>query len=74
MSAEPEVVVPVVVASPTPAALRESAAARRSEVRRDVVVEEDEPEGRELRRPGRVSLVEETQSWGDRVRADRPAR
>ena len=44
-------------------------AARRSEVRRDVVVDEDEPEGRELRRPGRVSLVEETQSWGDRVRA-----
>ncbi|MFC7724624.1 helix-turn-helix domain-containing protein [Nocardioides sp. GCM10028917] len=66
---EPEVVVPVVVASPTPAALRETGAARRSEVRRDVVVEEEEPEGRELRRPGRVSLVEETQSWGDRVRA-----
>ncbi|HYJ27964.1 MAG TPA: helix-turn-helix transcriptional regulator [Nocardioides sp.] len=68
-SPEPEVVVPVVVASPTPAALREAGAARRSEVRRDVVVDEDEPEGRELRRPGRVSLVEETQSWGDRVRA-----
>ena len=69
MTSEPEVVVPVVVASPTPAALRETGAARRSEVRRDVVVDEDEPEGRELRRPGRVSLVEETQSWGDRVRA-----
>ncbi|MCY4726297.1 helix-turn-helix domain-containing protein [Nocardioides sp. STR2] len=70
---EPEVEVeaaePVVVASPTPAALRETGAARRSEVRREVVVDEDEPEGRELRRPGRVSLVEETQSWGDRVRA-----
>jgi cytoskeleton protein RodZ len=70
---EPEVVEPavepVVVASPTPAALRETGAARRSEVRRDVVVDEGEPEGRELRRPGRVSLVEETQSWGDRVRA-----
>lgn len=66
---EPEVVEPVVVASPTPAALRETGAARRSEVRRDVVVDEHEPEGRELRRPGRVSLVEETQSWGDRVRA-----
>ena len=40
-------------------------------VRIEVVVEDDEPEpeGRELRRPGRVSLVEETQSWGDRVRA-----
>ncbi len=69
VSSEPEVVVPVVVASPTPVALRETGAARRSEVRRDVVVDEDEPEGRELRRPGRVSLVEETQSWGDRVRA-----
>ncbi len=69
VSSEPEVVVPVVVASPTPVALRETGSARRSEVRRDVVVDEDEPEGRELRRPGRVSLVEETQSWGDRVRA-----
>jgi Helix-turn-helix domain len=69
VSSEGEVVVPVVIASPTPAALRETGAARRSEVRRDVVVDEDEPEGRELRRPGRVSLVEETQSWGDRVRA-----
>ena len=60
----------VVVASPTPAALRESTSARRSEVTRDVAVEtDDEPEGREHHRPGRVSLVEETQSWGDRVRA-----
>ena len=60
-----------VVASPTPAALREAGAARRSEVRRDFVEadEPDEPVGRELRRPGRVSLVEEAQSWGDRVRA-----
>ncbi|NPC44192.1 helix-turn-helix domain-containing protein [Nocardioides sp. zg-1230] len=66
---ESEVAVEPVVASPTPAALRETGAARRSEVRRDVVVDENEPEGRELRRPGRVSLVEETQSWGDRVRA-----
>lgn len=69
LAVEAEVVEPVVVASPTPAALRETGAARRSEVRRDVVVDQDEPEGRELRRPGRVSLVEETQSWGDRVRA-----
>lgn len=68
--AEPEVAEPAaVVASPTPAALRETGAARRSEVRREVVVDDAEPEGRELRRPGRVSLVEETQSWGDRVRA-----
>ncbi len=60
----------VVVASPTPAALREPASARRSEVTRDLVVDtDDEPEGREHHRPGRVSLVEETQSWGDRVRA-----
>ena len=60
----------VVVASPTPAALRESTAARRSEITRDIAVEDDdEPEGREHHRPGRVSLVEETQSWGDRVRA-----
>lgn len=58
-----------VVASPTPAALRESTSARRSEVTREIATEADEPEGRELRRPGRVSLVEETQSWGDRVRA-----
>lgn len=58
-----------VVASPTPAALRESTSARRSEVTREIATETDEPEGRELRRPGRVSLVEETQSWGDRVRA-----
>ncbi|GAA5116320.1 hypothetical protein GCM10023339_24700 [Alloalcanivorax gelatiniphagus] len=60
-----------VVASPTPAALRETGPARRSEVRRDFVEADDldELEGRELRRPGRVSLVEETQSWGDRVRA-----
>lgn len=65
---EAEIAVPV-VASPTPAALRETGAGRRSEVRRDVVADEAEPEGRELRRPGRVSLVEETQSWGDRVRA-----
>ena len=58
------------VASPTPAALRESTAARRSEVRRDIEDRaEDDGPGRELNSPGRVSLVEETQSWGDRVRA-----
>lgn len=59
----------VVVASATPSPLREAAGARRSEVRRDVVEETDEaPAGRELRRPGSVSLVEDTQLWGDRVR------
>ncbi|GAB3023167.1 hypothetical protein GCM10011376_39130 [Nocardioides flavus (ex Wang et al. 2016)] len=58
------------VASPTPSALRETGAGRRSEVRREFVeTTSEELEGRELRRPGRVSLVEETQSWGDRVRA-----
>src|SRR6478672_6480371 len=66
-----EVVEGTLVASPTPAALRETGTARRSEVRRDFEPAEtaDEPEGREHHRPGRVSLVEETQSWGDRVRA-----
>jgi hypothetical protein len=64
---EPE---PTIVASPTPAALRESVA-RRSEVHREVTSEpeSDAPEGRELRSPGRVSLVEEKETWGDRVRA-----
>lgn len=66
---EDEAAAPV-VASPTPVALREAGAGRRSEVRRDGVEDtSDEPAGRELHRPGRVSLVEETQSWGDRVRA-----
>ncbi|WP_107772697.1 helix-turn-helix domain-containing protein [Nocardioides sediminis] len=58
-----------VVASATPSPLREAASARRSEVRRDLDrVDESEPAGRELRRPGSVSLVEDTQAWGDRVR------
>lgn len=59
----------VVVASATPSPLREAASARRSEVRREVPEETDEVTGgRELRRPGSVSLVEDTQVWGDRVR------
>jgi hypothetical protein len=58
-----------VVASATPSPLREAASARRSEVRRDVEREDEtETAGRELRRPGSVSLVEDTQAWGDRVR------
>jgi hypothetical protein len=58
-----------VVASATPSPLREPAGARRSEVRRELPDPvEEEPVGRELRRPGTFSLVEETQSWGDRVR------
>lgn len=56
------------VASETPAPLRESAAGRRSEARLHLPVEESELEGRELRRPGSVNLVEDTQVWGDRVR------
>ncbi len=71
-TSEPEVE-EALVASPTPAALRETGAGRRSEVRRDFVETaqpgEPAPEGREMHRPGRVSMVEETQSWGDRVRA-----
>ena len=58
-----------VAASATPSPLREAATARRSEVRRDLPEETDEDAGgRELRRPGSVSLVEDTQVWGDRVR------
>lgn len=62
-----------VVASATPAPLRDSSAGRRSEVHRQVdrAAErdaDDSPQGRELRRPGSVSLVEETEAWGDRVR------
>lgn len=60
-----------VVASATPAPLRESTTGRRSEIHMDVVAGSpglDDLEGRELRRPGSVSLVEDTQVWGDRVR------
>ena len=59
------------VTSATPAPLRESTAGRRSEVRRDLpgqVDAHDELVGRELRRPGSVSLVEDTQVWSERVR------
>jgi hypothetical protein len=58
-----------VVASATPSPLREPVAAQRAEVRRDVVAEEEQDAegGRELRRPGSVNLVEDTQVWGERV-------
>ncbi|PVG82040.1 hypothetical protein DDE18_15250 [Nocardioides gansuensis] len=56
-----------VAASATPAPFRETRPASRAEVRREAEAAE-EPTGRELRRPGSVSLVEETQVWGDRVR------
>jgi hypothetical protein len=58
-----------VVASATPSPLREPVAAQRAEVRRDDVVEDEQDTegGRELRRPGSVNLVEDTQVWGERV-------
>ncbi|MGH3307184.1 MAG: helix-turn-helix domain-containing protein [Nocardioides sp.] len=58
-----------VVASETPSPLREPVAAQRAEVRREEVTEEEQDTegGRELRRPGSVNLVEETQVWGERV-------
>ena len=58
-----------VVASATPSPLREPVAAQRAEVRRDDVSEDEEDSegGRELRRPGSVNLVEDTQVWGERV-------
>ena len=73
-----------VVASATPSPLRETASAARIEVRSDLTLgatalatqrDSDErsgrsemPEGRELRRPGSINLVEDTVLWGDRVR------
>ena len=64
-----------VAASHTPSPLRETTAGRRTEVTVDVtgpapVSDETQPhrlEVGELRRPGSVSLVEDTQAWGDRV-------
>jgi len=58
-----------VVASATPSPLREPVTAQRAEVRRDGGNEEetDTEGGRELRRPGSVNLVEDTQVWGERV-------
>lgn len=65
---EVEVEVPDVPVSDTPSPLREPATASRIEVRREVETEDqDALEGRELRRPGSVSLVEDTQVWSDRV-------
>lgn len=67
---EPKSVIeePEAPASDTPSPLREPAAASRIEVRREVETEDlDTLDGRELRRPGSVSLVEDTQVWSDRV-------
>jgi len=67
----PEVVEPTpeIAPSETPSPLREPATASRIEVRFEVEDDLDElPEGgRQLRRPGSVSLVEDTQVWGERV-------
>jgi hypothetical protein len=54
-------------ASATPSPLRDPVAAARVDVRREVTAEPDDLEGRELRRPGSVNLVEDTQVWGERV-------
>jgi cytoskeletal protein RodZ len=64
----------IVPASPTPAPLREARVGKRAELRASIVSPADarevsEPvEGRQLRRPGSVDLVEEKVTWGDRVR------
>jgi hypothetical protein len=58
-----------VVASATPSPLRDRVPGQRAEVRHETTADQDEPDGdgRELRRPGSVSLVEDTQVWGERV-------
>jgi hypothetical protein len=57
-----------IVASATPAPLREPRTGTRAEARATAPIPSEPVEGRELRRPGRVNLVEEKQTWGDRVR------
>jgi len=56
-------------ASATPTPLREPAIASRVELRVDPALLEGDPgdEGRELRRPGSVSLVEDTLVWSERI-------
>ncbi|MBA8802941.1 hypothetical protein FB382_001232 [Nocardioides ginsengisegetis] len=80
--AMPTETLPAVAASATPSPLREPVTAARIEVRSDLTMgatalrrdsSEDGttrelPEARELRRPGSINLVEDTQVWGDRVR------
>ncbi|MGZ6745187.1 MAG: helix-turn-helix domain-containing protein [Nocardioides sp.] len=80
-SGEPATALPM-VASATPSPLRDPVTAARIEVRHDLTfgataldagdneagVTRELPEARELRRPGSVNLVEDTQVWGDRVR------
>ena len=68
-----------VAASGTPAPLREATPGRRAEVTVPLaaeapVADDTQPirlEAGELRRPGSVSLVEDTQAWGDRDWDDR---
>ncbi len=55
------------VASATPSPLREHTPAVRAEVRHELEDDEEELEGRELRRPGSVNLVEDTVVWSERV-------
>ncbi len=65
---DPVVVPPPLVASETPAPLREPRTGTRAEARATASVPVEPVEGRELRRPGSINLVEEAQTWGDRVR------
>ncbi|QZY30399.1 helix-turn-helix domain-containing protein [Nocardioides coralli] len=63
---------PQLEASATPSPLRESVTASRVEVRREIPEDEgsephEAPAGKELRRPGSVSLVEDTVVWSERV-------
>lgn len=60
--------VPALVASETPAPLREPRTGTRAEARATASLPLEPVEGRELRRPGSINLVEEAQTWGDRVR------
>jgi hypothetical protein len=59
-----------IIASDPPAPLRRPRLGIRVEARAQgtAVEEAQEPRGKELRRPGSVSLVEEAEGWGDRVR------
>lgn len=57
-----------IVASSTPAPLREPRAGTRAEVRASAPIAPEPVEGRELRRHGSINLVEESETWGERVR------
>ncbi len=58
---------PEIQASATPSPLREPSPAVRAEVRHEPEIDDEEAPGRELRRPGSVSLVEDPVVWGERV-------